>query len=381
MHVSAVAPPNSGRMRTAHSESVHHLPGVYGDGDSAAPTRAPILQFKLDAPRYALPLVRLPPRRAPDAAHRLRFLLRAGVDLLADQARLVTNYPVGVSPAAEAAAAFQRSSFHAVPFHYDYVNDAYVEIDVALPGAFEYHVEYGPPESSAHRTETGYFLVEPSLCLRIAPHLGATTGGSAEDERRLLAPASLDAVVLLTVVPKWLGPLRDWDKQFRVLSKLRYNMVHFVPLQPRGISGSPYSLFDQLDLDPNLFVGDAAPPTDADGRFAELRRFVDHLDQDLAILSMTDVVWNHTACNSAWLRSHPESGYNLVNSPHLRPAYELDDAIVNFSATLVTEHGLPSVIACEEDLAQALTAFRDGPFKALRLWEYYVLDVAAVSFH
>ncbi len=37
------------------------------------------------------------------------------------------------------------------------------------------------------------------------------------------------------------------------------------------------------------------------------------------ILSMSDVVWNHTAHNSEWLNQHPDAAYSPANSPHLQP--------------------------------------------------------------
>ena len=57
------------------------------------------------------------------------------------------------------------------------------------------------------------------------------------------------------------------------------------------------------------------------------------------------------AANSVWIRDHPECGYNLVNSPHLRPAWVLDRAICHVT-TRVAEgrykaKGLPADITNE----------------------------------
>jgi glycogen debranching enzyme len=49
------------------------------------------------------------------------------------------------------------------------------------------------------------------------------------------------------------------------------------------------------------------------------------------IYSVTDLVYNHAADDCALLRDHPEAAYNLVNSPHLKPAVLLDSIFMQFT--------------------------------------------------
>lgn len=54
------------------------------------------------------------------------------------------------------------------------------------------------------------------------------------------------------------------------------------------------------------------------------------------MLSICDVVLNHTANETPWLAEHPEATYNCSNCPHLRPAALLDALL----ARLTIEVGL-----------------------------------------
>jgi len=49
------------------------------------------------------------------------------------------------------------------------------------------------------------------------------------------------------------------------------------------------------------------------------------------MLSIVDIVLNHTANNSEWIVEHPEAAYNTDDCPHLWSAWELDNAIMDFS--------------------------------------------------
>ena len=42
------------------------------------------------------------------------------------------------------------------------------------------------------------------------------------------------------------------------------------------------------------------------------------------MFTLCDIVLNHTAFNSEWIKEQPDATYNCANSPHLRPACMLD---------------------------------------------------------
>ena len=64
----------------------------------------------------------------------------------------------------------------------------------------------------------------------------------------------LDSLSVFSVVSKFMGEYpADWNKHLRGIGQRGYNMVHFTPLMKRGISNSPYSIYDQLEFDPEYF--------------------------------------------------------------------------------------------------------------------------------
>jgi glycogen debranching enzyme len=65
--------------------------------------------------------------------------------------------------------------------------------------------------------------------------------------------------------------------------------------------------------------------------------------------------------------------YNLVNSPHLRVAYEIDEAILTFSAN-INLYQCSSHPTTAQDVDVIVSCFQNY-LTERRLWEYYVLDV------
>jgi glycogen debranching enzyme len=68
-------------------------------------------------------------------------------------------------------------------------------------------------------------------------------------------------------------------------------------------------------------------------------------------------------------------GYNLHNSPHLVPAYELDTALVNLSGNM-KQLGLPNEIKSTHDVDTIVHYIKNSTLKELKLYEFKVIDVS-----
>ena len=116
-----------------------------------------------------------------------------------------------------------------------------------------------------------------------------------------------------------------------------------------GGSLSCYSLKDQLNLNPAY--------NDPDGKsytMKDVGELVQKMRREWKVLSISDIVLNHTANESPWLKDHPEAAYNLINSPHLKPAYLLDRLLyyvsVDIGENKYKDRGIPDGITNEDQL-------------------------------
>jgi glycogen debranching enzyme len=258
----------------------------------------------------------------------------------------------------EQGADFRRDQFREYKLLPDFNRTIEISIPIYQAGAYAFYTTYDelPPLSfqaaedlpapAKKQTETYYIDVGPRLQL---------------DGR----PLPLPALSVFSVISKFMGSYpKDWEKHLRGISDRGYNMIHFTPLQVRGDSNSPYSLYDQLGWDPACF-----PKGEAD-----VAKMVDSLEQNHGLLSLTDIVLNHTANNTKWLEEHPESGYNLTTAPWLESAYLLDTKLLELSDRL-EELGLPTDLKTADDVLLIMEAIKKLVVAELKLWEFYVIDV------
>ena len=54
--------------------------------------------------------------------------------------------------------------------------------------------------------------------------------------------------------------------------------------------------------------------------YDEIAALTKKIHDEWGILVLQDLVLNHTGNNTTWLCDNPQCLYNLVNSPHLKPA-------------------------------------------------------------
>lgn len=175
----------------------------------------------------------------------------------------------------------------------------------------------------------------------------------------------LPALSIFSIISKFVGKYpTDWEKHLQGISERGYNMVHFTPLQQRGASNSPYSIYDQLAWDSTCF-----PNGEAD-----VAKLVKSMEKTHGLLGLTDVVFNHTAHNSLWLQEHPEVGYNVSTAPWLESALELDTKLLEFSKNMAS-YGLPTDLKSVDDLIDVMDGVKSKVIAELKLWQYYVIDV------
>ena len=313
----------------------------------------------------------LPPAPFPFCAgYILRFTLAPS--LYAKHVVLKTDYPAPGT-------LYQRDVFRTLEWkhstkqpHWD--PDRYTELVLDLAGPFRFIYETGSTPDLEDGVEgSGFFVVDPKLNY------------------------SPDGITCQTYITKLLGPLSEWKQRLQTAIECGYNMIHLTPIQQLGSSRSAYSISNQLRIDssylPSNYTNTEKKATfvnpegktkeiKVDSSYFDLRKIIKEMHQKWGVLTLVDVVWNHTSFDTPWLMKHPEAGYNLLNSPHLRPAYTLDVTLTQFSQEIAdgkwVTMGISPEITHEGDIHNITSRLLDTVLPRARLWEYFCVDIEAI---
>ena len=116
--------------------------------------------------------------------------------------------------------------------------------------------------------------------------------------------------------------------------------------------------------------------------FIQVKKLVDDMSKEWNMTCITDVIWNYTSFDSQWLPQHPGAAYNLVNSPHLRPAYALDVTLKQFSDEIVDGKwvckGINATITSEWHKDVIASCLMNDVLPAAKLWEYFCVDIDTI---
>lgn len=327
----------------------------------------------------------------------LRFVIFSTSEIV-DQGVLHCNVPPeGVE--------FDRFKYYSYPINSSFTQETHIDIKISCPGAYSYYITYIPItdpyfgddvdvdvedlqiETPEPKPKSKYLSVIQSEDTSDVQSLQEDEESKAEHKLEEYArsctpkyyfivssgftmngkPLSLNSLNIESVISKWMGPVSTWKEKLVKIKDKGYNMIHFTPLQQRGSSNSPYSIYDQLAFDKECF-----PNGEKD-----VSTLVQTMEHDLQLLSLTDVVYNHTAHNSEWLRDHPDAGYSIKTAPHLNPALDLDNSLLEFSAKL-KELGYPTSLNSMDDLNRIMDGIKKHVLEPIKLWEYYVINVKEI---
>lgn len=241
----------------------------------------------------------------------------------------------------------------------------YIEIRCNRPGSFRYYFTYDDSTSisvlkdpTADIRGGSNFLIDPELAL---------------DDGRLVNPNQLRIQTCLT---KCLGPLNEWKSRLAVSAKSGYNCVHFTPVQALSkVSNSSYSIRDHLKL-----MDTAAVNSKYD--LNEMEKIVQEVHKEWGLFSLCDLVYNHMSNDSEFLRQHPNSSYNMHNSPHLRPAFVFDRVLhhltIDICRGIYENQGIYADRVESYYIENLRRIIRDQELPKHKIEQFYTIDITKV---
>jgi len=280
----------------------------------------------------------------------IRFVLLASSELYVKNPRLRSNYPPDGKK-------FDREEWYEVETDCEKngQHDWYADISLEVAGAFDYYLTWDE-DGESKNGKMGHFVVNPVLL----------NGDQA---------LSLGTITLQTAVTKCIGPFSRWENYIKHTAAAGYNMIHFTPLQELGQSVSSYSLYHQHIISNAIFPNEKLSE---DEKFDAIEKLYLRAKSDYGVFTLGELVLNHTANNSPWLKDHPEATYNAQTSPHLKPAIEFDLALAQLSKDLISGKYVSKYnivqVTNEEDLTKVRKIIKEEILPSLRIWEYYIIN-------
>ena len=265
------------------------------------------------------------------------------------------NFPFGlIDKAFQSNEKLERETFKDFLFDPNEISTSIVfEFELSKSGPIQILFIYKDEQNNEKLTKPFYIIVQPQIIIN----------GKELPVR---------SISLQTILSKSLGKIEDFDKFFEEASKLKYNFIHFTPIQKLGLSESLYCLRDNTQLNDIFFNGEVSN----EEKLTKFKEAIDRGRDKYNLGSIVDIVLNHAADNSEWLGEHPECGYNLVNTPWLNCAYALDKVLVEFSDNFCdckTRFNFQPYVNNEDQLNQII-----GELYAIvgrqNLHEYFMID-------
>ncbi|KAF0992132.1 hypothetical protein HZS_841 [Henneguya salminicola] len=287
---------------------------------------------------------------------------------------LHTNYPLENEP-------FQRNIFRSIKFNYKHSHGPFLidapahnsecTFKASIPGSyaffvvdkssnysiieimdmFKFNLEYNTIilyyRMNKSLLSVGYFVIDPNV------------------RETTKSKIIIDQISIQTVISKCLGSIPDWWNRLKVSYKCGFNSLHFTPFQKYGKSRSSYSIYDHFSFDSSICSGKIND---------NLLPIINKLRTKFNCL-IIDIVLNHVSNDSPIIMNHPESFYNLQNSPHLRLAFLIDRALFYLTLGLIKANGNNLKISSISELKKIESVIKNDILTRVRLVEFYVVDI------
>lgn len=117
--------------------------------------------------------------------------------------------------------------------------------------------------------------------------------------RVLVDPSEMKTVVMYSLIPGYCGDFSKWKPELERAKAIGCNTIHFLPIVHKGSSGSPYSAYDPMAIDPEY--ASTLNPEPIQKQWEEVVKWC----KDLKLKLCIDLVLNHISIESPLVKENP----------------------------------------------------------------------------